>query len=234
MQESKFGCLYLLKYLLEMIHHLGKNYSLICDYVKELRDINIQSDRMRFRKNMHRIASFIGYEISKHLQSEEVETSTPLAIHQSKVLKTQPVIGTILRAGVPMFEGLLDVFDGADCCFVAAYRKHSTGDSFTINQEYVTCPDLSGRDLIIADPMLATGASLVEAVKELKEFGVPNSIHIVCAIASSVGLEMLERSLGAEIHIWAADIDEELTAKGYIVPGLGDAGDLSYGSKLQM
>jgi uracil phosphoribosyltransferase len=133
-----------------------------------------------------------------------------------------------------MFEGLLDVFDGADCCFVAAYRKHSIGDSFTINQEYVTCPDLTDRDLIIADPMLATGASLVEAVKELKGFGIPKSIHIVCAIASTVGLEMVERSLGGAIHIWVADVDDELTAKGYIVPGLGDAGDLSYGTKLQM
>jgi uracil phosphoribosyltransferase len=217
-----------------MIHHLGKHYSLICDYVKELRDISIQGDRMRFRKNMHRIASFIGYEISKQLDFQDVETTTPLALHQSKVLKTQPVIGTILRAGVPMFEGLLDVFDGADCCFVAAYRKHSIGDSFTINQEYVTCPDLTDRDLIIADPMLATGASLVEAVKELKGFGIPKSIHIVCAIASTVGLEMVERSLGGAIHIWVADVDDELTAKGYIVPGLGDAGDLSYGTKLQM
>jgi uracil phosphoribosyltransferase len=217
-----------------MIHHLGKKYSLICDYVKELRDVTIQTDRMRFRKNMHRIASFIGYEISKSLDHQDVETTTPLALHQSKVLKTQPVIGTILRAGVPMFEGLLDVFDGADCCFVAAYRKHSLGDSFTINQEYVTCPDLTDRDLIIADPMLATGASLVEAVKELKGFGTPKSIHIVCAIASTVGLEVLERSLGGAVNIWVADVDDELTAKGYIVPGLGDAGDLSYGTKLQM
>jgi uracil phosphoribosyltransferase len=220
-------------YLLPMVHHICKSYSIVSDYVRELRDITIQQDRMRFRKNMHRIASCIGYELSKHLATQQQEISTPLGVYAATTLAVQPVIGTILRAGVPMFEGLLDTFDGADCCFVAAYRKHSSEESFVINQEYVTCPDLTGRDLIIADPMLATGASLVQAIKELKDFGEPRSIHIVCAIASTIGLELVMRELG-NIHIWVADIDDELTAKGYIVPGLGDAGDLSYGSKLQM
>jgi uracil phosphoribosyltransferase len=216
-----------------MVHKVSDQYSILCDYVAELRDINVQQDRMRFRKNMQRIASVIAYELSKHLPMKISEITTPLATYSARQLQSQPVVGTILRAGVPMFDGILEVFDKADCCFVAAYRKHSADDTFTINQEYVTCPDLTGRDLILADPMLATGASLVQAVRELKTFGEPRSIHIVCAISNSVGLELVQRELG-EIHIWTADVDEELTAKGYIVPGLGDAGDLSYGSKLQM
>jgi uracil phosphoribosyltransferase len=216
-----------------MVHHLSKSFSLINDYVNELRDVTVQNDRMRFRKNMHRIGQMIGYEISKILPYTEKEINTPLGIYNAKTLSAQPVVCTILRAGVPLFEGILDVFDKADCSFVAAYRKHTKNDdSFTINQEYVTCPDLNGRTLIIADPMLATGASLIEALKELKLFGEPDAIHIVCAIASQEGLELVQREMG-NVTIWTADIDDELTAKGYIVPGLGDAGDLSYGAKLQ-
>jgi uracil phosphoribosyltransferase len=217
----------------KMVVHLSKSYSLINDYVNELRDVTVQNDRMRFRKNMHRIGQLIGYEISKILPFTETEITTPLGIYNAKTLAAQPVVCTILRAGVPLFEGILDVFDKADCSFVAAYRKHAKlDDSFTIAQEYVTCPDLTGRTLIIADPMLATGASLIEALKELKSFGEPDAIHIVCAIASQEGLELVQRELG-NVTIWTADIDDELTAKGYIVPGLGDAGDLSYGAKLQ-
>jgi uracil phosphoribosyltransferase len=215
-----------------MIINLSQTYSLLCDFTNELRNVNVQNDRMRFRKNMFRIGQIAAIEISKHLPYTEVEITTPLGICNSKQLAMQPVITTILRAGVPMFEGILDFFDQADSGFVAAYRKHSSDDSFTINQEYVTCPDIEGRILIVADPMLATGASLVEAIKELKLFGTPKSIHVVCAIASQVGLEMIQRELG-EINIYTADIDDELTAKGYIVPGLGDAGDLSYGKKMQ-
>jgi uracil phosphoribosyltransferase len=216
-----------------MVHHLCKTYSLLNDYIAELRDISVQADRMRFRKNMHRIGQYIGFEISKTLAHQATEVTTPLGIYNAQLLQVQPVVSTILRAGVPLFEGLLDVFDKADCSFVAAYRKHAKADdSFTIAQEYVTCPNLDGRILIIADPMLATGASLVEAIKELKLFGTPSQIHVACAIASQEGIELVLRELG-NIHIWAADIDDELTAKGYIVPGLGDAGDLSYGAKMQ-
>jgi uracil phosphoribosyltransferase len=216
-----------------MIHHIAKTNSLICEYVNELRDVHVQNDRMRFRKNMHRIGNVLAYELSKELVFTTKEISTPLGMFSGASLTMQPVVGTILRAGVPLFEGILDMFDKADCCFVAAYRKHAKhDDSFTINQEYVTCPELTGRTLILADPMLATGASLIEAIRELKEFGQPSSIHVVFAIASVVGLEMVQKAL-PDIHIWVADIDEELTAKGYIVPGLGDAGDLSYGTKMQ-
>jgi uracil phosphoribosyltransferase len=218
-----------------MIHHLTKKYSALCDYVNELRDVTVQTDRMRFRKNMFRIGQMIAFELSKELNNEQAEIQTPLGIYYGKKISSQPVVGTILRAGVPLFEGILDVFDKADCSFIAAYRKHAKDgveDTFTISQEYVTCPDLEGRTLIIADPMLATGASLVEALKELKTYGTPNKTHIICAIASQVGLELVQREF-PEVHIWVADIDDELTAKGYIVPGLGDAGDLSFGPKMQ-
>ncbi len=216
-----------------MVHHLSKQFSVLNEYVNELRDVHVQGDRMRFRKNMFRIGNIIAYEISKHLQVLPKDISTPLGIYNAQTLAKQPVVGTILRAGVPLFEGILDIFDKADCCFVAAYRKHAKDDdSFTINQEYVTCPELTDRVLILADPMLATGASLVEAIKELQSFGKPSEIHIACSIASAIGLELVQKELG-DIHIWVADIDEELTGKGYIVPGLGDAGDLSYGSKMQ-
>jgi uracil phosphoribosyltransferase len=215
-----------------MVLQLSTEYSLLCDYVSELRNTNVQHDRMRFRKNMHRIGQIAALEISKLLPFEDREVPTPLGVHQSKVLAKQPVLTTILRAGVPLFEGLLDYFDRADCGFVAAYRKHNADDSFSINQEYVTCPELTGRVLIIADPMLATGASLIEAIKELATFGTPSKIFVVCAIASTEGIEMVQKSI-ENIHIITADIDDELTAKGYIVPGLGDAGDLSYGSKMQ-
>jgi uracil phosphoribosyltransferase len=216
----------------KMVHHLSKDYSLICEYINELRDVNVQTDRMRFRKNMFRIGQLVAYELSKHLAHEATEVETPMGIYSGKKISAQPVVGTILRAGVPLFEGILDVFDKADCSFIAAYRKHAKDDSFTISQEYVTCPELEGRTLIIADPMLATGASLVEALKELKTYGEASSTHIICAIASQLGLELVHREF-PNVHIWVADIDDELTAKGYIVPGLGDAGDLSYGSKMQ-
>jgi uracil phosphoribosyltransferase len=218
-----------------MVHHLTQNYSLLCDYINELRDVQVQTDRMRFRKNMFRIGQLVAYELSKHLANDAAEIQTPMGIYSGKKINTQPVVGTILRAGVPLFEGILDVFDKADCSFIAAYRKHAkdgVDDSFTISQEYVTCPELEGRTLIVADPMLATGASLVEALKELKTYGNPSSTHVICAIASQLGLELVQREFPG-IHIWVADIDAELTAKGYIVPGLGDAGDLSFGPKMQ-
>ncbi len=214
-----------------MVYHVSQQASILNAYINELRDINVQNDRARFRKNMERIGQVIAIEISKLLEYEAVEITTPLATYNGKQLRTQPVIGTILRAGIPLFDGILQVFDKADCAFVAAFRKH-TGDSFSISQEYVTCPELDNRVLILADPMLATGASLVEALRELRTYGKPSAIHVVCAISSKLGLELVTREF-PEAHIWTADIDEELTAKGYIVPGLGDAGDLSYGSKMQ-
>lgn len=216
-----------------MVRHLAKTNSLINSWINELRDINVQNDRMRFRRNMERIGEVIAYEISKTMTYTDHEIETPLGMYNAKAIEQQPVIATILRAGVPLYQGMLNYFDKADSAFIAAYRKHSrTDDSFEINQEYVTCPNLEGRTLIIADPMLATGASLIMALDELHDYGQPACVHVVVAIACTEGIDAV-RQRYPEFKIWAADIDDELTAKGYIVPGLGDAGDLSFGSKMQ-
>lgn len=215
-----------------MVHHLAKNNSLVNEWVNDLRNVEVQTQRMRFRRNMERIGEVCAYEISKTMPYEAAEINTPLGIYNAQTLSHQPVIATIFRAGFPLFQGMLNCFDKADCAFVAAYRKHNQDGSFNINQEYVTCPDLSGRTLIIADPMLATGASLIMALDELFEYGQPAAVHVVVAIACTEGIENLIQKY-PDFTIWAADIDDELTAKGYIVPGLGDAGDLSFGSKMQ-
>ena len=192
----------------------------------------MQTDRMRFRRNLERIGEIAAYEISKTLPFVTREVETPLGTHSSLVLAKQPVLATILRAGVPMHQGLLNYFDRADNAFISAYRKHHRDGKFEIKLEYVSCPDLDGRILIISDPMLATGASLVKTIQYLQEEGSPEHIHIVCAIACEVGIEYVKREAPAA-HIWCGDIDSEITAKGYIVPGLGDAGDLAYGEKQQ-
>ncbi len=215
-----------------MVINLSENHSLVSNWVSELRDVGIQNDRIRFRTNLERIAEVIAYEISKTLPYETREVETPLGIHNSKVLKNQPVLATILRAGLAMHNGLLNFFDRGDNAFISAYRKHHRDGSFEINLEYVSCPDLDGRILIISDPMLATGASLVKTIQYLKEEGSPAEIHFICAIACTVGIEYVRRE-APDVKIWCGDIDDELTAKGYIVPGLGDAGDLAFGSKTQ-
>lgn len=215
-----------------MVINLSEKHSLVSNWVSELRDMNIQSDRMRFRRNLERIGEVVAYEISKSLPHEIKEVETPLGTHESKVLASQPVLATILRAGVPMHQGLLNYFDRADNAFISAYRKHHRDGSFEIKLEYVSCPDLEGRVLIISDPMLATGASLVKTIQHLMEEGKPSEIHIVCAIACDVGIEYVRRE-APQAKIWCGDIDIEITAKGYIVPGLGDAGDLAYGEKSQ-
>jgi uracil phosphoribosyltransferase len=215
-----------------MVINLSKEYSLVSNWVSELRDVELQNDAMRFRRNLERIAEAIAYEISKKLEWEEKEVATPLGIATCKLLKQQPVLATILRAGLPMHNGLLNYFDKADNAFIAAYRKHKSDGSFIINLQYMSCPDIDGRVLIISDPMLATGASLIKSIQFLKQEGEAKAVHIVCAIACTVGIEYVSREL-PKATIWCGDIDDELTAKGYIVPGLGDAGDLAYGIKLQ-
>jgi len=216
-----------------MTYNLSQQHSLISNWISELRDADIQQDRMRFRRNLERIGEAIAYEISKLLPFEEKETQTPLGIATSKVLKEQPVLATVLRAGLPLHQGLLNYFDQADNAFISAYRKHEKDGSFAISLDYVSSPDLDNRILIISDPMLATGASLVKTIQFLKEEGKPKEIHIVAAIACTVGIEYVIRE-EPSVTIWCGDIDDELTAKGYIVPGLGDAGDLAFGTKVQM
>ena len=215
-----------------MMHILSNEVSLVNSWINELRNVEVQTDRMKFRRNMERIGEIAAFEISKKLDYKEVEITTPLDKIKVKEIAVQPVITTILRAGVPLFQGVLNYFDKADCGFVAAYRKHDMNDYFSIKQDYLTCPNIEGRPLIVADPMLATGASLMEALKDLLTHGKPSQIHIVAAIASRQGAEAISTAY-PEAHIWIGAIDEELTSKGYITPGLGDAGDLSFGEKLQ-
>ena len=215
-----------------MVNNLSSQHSLVSNWVSELRDITVQNDRLRFRRNLERIAEVIGYEISKQLESTEKIVKTPLGEHPSKVIKQQPVLATILRAGLAMHNGLLNYFDKADNAYLSAYRKHNPDGSFDICLEYLSCPDLKNRIIIISDPMLATGASLVKSIQHLRKVGEFKQVHIVCAIACKVGIEMILKSEPNAI-IWCGDIDEEITSKGYIVPGLGDAGDLAYGTKIQ-
>ncbi len=216
-----------------MVVNLSDNYSLICDWISELRSVNIQTDRMRFRRNLERIGEVAAYEISKTLSWKNIETETPLGIHNSKILTQQPVLATVLRAGLPLHQGMLNYFDKADNAFISAYRKHRRDGSFEINVEYMSCPSLDERIVILCDPMLATGASAIQALSAMKNEGEPVQIHIVTAIASTTGIEYVQLEFGDRITIWCGDIDEELTAKGYIVPGLGDAGDLAFGTKKQ-
>lgn len=215
-----------------MVTNLSSNNSLISLWVREIRDTSIQTDRMRFRRNMERIGEVAAYEISKQLSYKEIDIQTPLGEASCRELEQQPVLATILRAGVPLHQGLLNYFDKADNAFIAAYRKHHRDGSFEIEQHYFTSPGLEGRPLIIADPMLATGSSLVLAIQTLTEHESPSEIHIVTAIACTIGIEFVEKHF-PQAHIWSAAIDDELTARGYIVPGLGDAGDLAFGNKLQ-
>ena len=215
-----------------MITVLSENFSLVNSWINDLRNIEVQQDRMKFRRNMERIGEIAAFEISKGLEQKELEVNTPLDKIMVKEIAVQPVITTILRAGVPLFQGILNYFDKADCGFVAAYRKHDANDYFSIKQDYLTCPNIDGRPLIVADPMLATGASLIEALKDLLNHGNPTQLHIVAAIASKKGVETLENAYPSA-QIWIGAVDESLTSKGYISPGLGDAGDLSYGEKLQ-
>ncbi|MBO9200408.1 MULTISPECIES: uracil phosphoribosyltransferase [Niastella] len=216
-----------------MVINLSNECSLVCDWISEIRDVQIQTDRMRFRRNLERIGEIAAYEISRHLAYEEKEVQTPLGIAPTKVLKEQPVLATILRAGLPLHQGLLNYFDKADNAFISAYRKHNLDGSFEISLDYISCPELENRVVIISDPMLATGSSLVKTIQYLREEGHPREIHVVAAIACTVGIEYVQRS-EPNVKIWCAAIDEELTAKGYIVPGLGDAGDLAFGTKVQM
>jgi uracil phosphoribosyltransferase len=215
-----------------MVVNLSERHSLLSNWVAELRDTEMQKDRMRFRRNLERIGEVMAYEISRVLPSADRDVTTPLGISTCRMLEVQPVLATILRAGLPLHQGMLNYFDHADNAFISAYRKHHRDGSFDIELEYISCPSLEDRILIICDPMLATGASLVKTIQMLRAEGTPREVHVVSAIACSVGIDHLRREQ-PQVKIWCGAIDEELTAKGYIVPGLGDAGDLAYGEKTQ-
>jgi uracil phosphoribosyltransferase len=215
-----------------MIHNLSKSNSIFSQYTSEIRNIHVQKDRMRFRRNLERMGEIFAYEISKTLAYENVEITTPLGISNIPLPAQQPVLATILRAGLPLHNGLLSYFDNAENGFISAYRKHHKDGTFQVEVEYLSCPDITDKVVIISDPMLATGTSLVLAYKALLNRGIPSHVHIVCSIASLQGVEYVKRNLPANTTIWCGAIDDELTAQSYIVPGLGDAGDLAYGTKI--
>ncbi len=213
------------------VFNLGAQNSLFNEFVREIRDVNIQGDRMRFRRNLERMGEVFAYELSKQLEYEEIEVTTPLGVAKMNVLKEQPVLATILRAGLPLHQGLLNYFDQADNTFVSAYRRHEKDGTFEIELEYLASPSLDGRTVIISDPMLATGASMVVTYKALLHRGTPKKIFVVSALASVQGLEYAKRNLPENTQFYVGAVDDELTAQAYIVPGLGDAGDLAFGSK---
>jgi uracil phosphoribosyltransferase len=215
-----------------MIHELGKENSILNQFMSEMRDEEIQKDSMRFRRNLERAGEILAYEISKKLDWVKKEVTTPLGIATVPVLKEQPVIATILRAGLPFHQGMLNYFDKAENAFISAYRKHHADGTFEVQVEYMACPDLNGKTLILCDPMLASGHSIELVFKALKRNGIPKNIHIASLLASSDGAEYVKKHLPNNVTMWACAIDEELTSQAYIVPGLGDAGDLAFGNKL--
>ncbi|HEY9115661.1 MAG TPA: uracil phosphoribosyltransferase [Bacteroidales bacterium] len=215
-----------------MIRVIGKNNSVFNQFMAELRDVSIQTDRLRFRRNLERLGEIFAYEISKEMAYNEVEVTTPLGSLLINLPAEQPVLATILRAGLPIHQGLLNYFDKADSAFISAYRKYSKSKEFNIKLDHISTPDLTGRVLIISDPMLATGGSLTASLKGLFEKGIPKKIHIVAAVASEEGINKVKRSFSLmDITFWLGAIDDELTVQAYIVPGLGDAGNLAYGEK---
>ncbi len=214
-----------------MIHDFSKTNSIFSTFLGELRDIDVQNDSMRFRRNLERISEILGYELSKKLDYETKDIVTPLGVAPTAVLKKQPVLATILRAGLGMHMGLLNYFDKAESAFVSAYRKHSTAEEFEIYVEYMAAPNIDGKVLIINDPMLATGGSMHLVYKALLKQGHPSRVIIVAAIASPESLVYLKKYLPDTTEYYIGAIDKELTAQAYIVPGLGDAGDLAFGEK---
>jgi uracil phosphoribosyltransferase len=211
---------------------LGGKGSLFDQFLGELRNVEVQHDRMRFRRNLERIGELMAYEISKEMEWKPGTLTTPLGEAELPILEDQPVVATILRAGLPLHQGILNYFDQADNCFISAYRmNHKEDGSFDIKIEYLSSPSVEDRTVILCDPMLATGGSMVLAYKALLKRGTPKHVHVVAAIASREGLEYCQRHLPKNCTIWIAGLDEELTAQAYIVPGLGDAGDLAFGAK---
>ena len=215
-----------------MFHDLSSRPGMLGVYIAELRDQTMQTDRMRFRRNLERVGECMAHAIAETLDFRRTEVVTPLGDAAGVALVDQPVLATILRAGLPMHQGFLHVFDAADNAFVSAYRKYAEGGEFEIELEYASTPDLEGRTLILIDPMLATGASMIKVLHALLERGTPARIIVVGAIASREGIAALRQGAPKGTEIWVAAVDDETTAKGYIVPGLGDAGDLAFGSKL--
>ncbi|WP_179021474.1 uracil phosphoribosyltransferase [Winogradskyella forsetii] len=216
------------------IHNLSETPSILNTFMSELRDKNVQKDSMRFRRNIERIGEIIGYELSKSLDFKKHTIETPLGTSETVLHKNDIVLCSILRAGVPLHNGLLNYFDAAENAFISAYRQHKHNpESFDIVVEYLACPSLDGKTLILADPMLATGQSMVATFEALKPFGTPKAIHLVSVIGAQPGIDYITKAFDADVQLWIAAVDDHLNDKGYIIPGLGDAGDLAFGNKLQ-
>lgn len=216
-----------------MVHILGHENSVLNQFIAELRDIEIQKDSLRFRKNLERIGEIFAYEISRKLGYKSAEITTPLGTAESKILAEYPVLAVIMRAGLPLHQGFLNIFDKSENAFLSSYRKYHKDGSFEVQIEYVSKPALEGKELILIDPMLATGLSMALSYRELTgEEDKPAHAHFVSVIASQEGVNYIKRNFsGSEVTLWVGAIDDELTAQAYIVPGLGDAGDLAFGIK---
>ncbi len=215
------------------VHNLSLSSSMIHQYIHDLRNVDVQTNRELFRMNTQRIGRAIGWEISKHLNYQSQIIKTPLSDCHQKVLTDEVVSVTILRAGLPLHEGILDTFPHAENGFISAYRKHEEDGSFSIEVEYVACPSLEGKVLILNDPMLATGRSFLNAWTALRDLGTPKEVHCVAVIGSEEGVEYLKNEAPTGFDLWIGTIDPKLNDKKYIVPGLGDAGDLAFGTKMQ-
>lgn len=216
-----------------MIHILGDSNSIFNQYLSEIRDEVIQKDPLRFRNNLERAGEIFAYEISKELPYKYKEVTTSLGVAKIRVLEQQPVLATILRAGLPLHQGLLNCFDHAESCFISAYRKYGPSGDFHIDFQYIASPLLDDKVVILSDPMLATGSSMEVGYYALLEKGNPRHIHLVSLIASRQGIDYIMTKLPADnVTIWVGAIDPGMTPKSYIVPGLGDAGDLAYGVKI--
>lgn len=216
------------------IHNISLQNSILNSFVSELRDLKIQKDQMRFRRNIERIGEILGYELSKSLSYQKRKVNTPLGTCDINLYENDIVLCSILRAGIPLHNGLLNYFDTAENAFISAYRHHIKGsDDFEIIVEYSACPSLENKTLILVDPMLATGHSMVATLQALKPYGMPKNIHIVSIIGAKDGINYIQNHIDKKAHLWIAAIDEHLNDKSYIVPGLGDAGDLAFGEKLQ-
>ncbi|MBO0330275.1 uracil phosphoribosyltransferase [[Muricauda] lutisoli] len=216
-----------------IIHQFDQANSILNTFISEIRDVEIQKDSMRFRRNIERIGEVLAYELSKSLDYEETEVKTPLGTKKSFLCSDKLVLCSVLRAGLPLHQGILSYFDRAENAFISAYRHHPNNeDAFEVIVKYFAAPALDDKILVLTDPMLATGKTLENVLNALKSHGTPKQIHIISVIGSKSGVAKVKKVFPKDTHLWIAAVDEHLTSKGYIIPGLGDAGDLSYGVKL--
>jgi uracil phosphoribosyltransferase len=215
-----------------IVHNLDTSNSVLNHFISEIRDVKIQKDSMRFRRNIERIGEILSYEMSRELEFETNNVQTPLGLKDVPCVSEKLVLCSVLRAGLPLHQGVLNYFDQIENAFISAYRQHTTAEDFEIKVEYLASPSLEGKTLILVDPMLATGSSLVAVQKALNKMGTVKQIHLVSVIAAQEGIDYVSEHFPENSHLWVATVDPELNSKGYIIPGLGDAGDLAFGNKL--